>query len=47
MTKILAVYEAEGQAEMEWFKGCKSGPWKPCTERCQGEKGLCLYHLQS
>ena len=33
MAKILVVYEDEGQAEVEWFKGCKSGPWKPCIAK--------------
>ena len=37
--RFLLFTEAEGQAEVEWFKGCKSGPWKPCTVRPQGEKG--------
>ena len=29
----------EGKVELQWFKGCKSGIWQPCTIPALGQRG--------
>lgn len=38
LAEILKVDKENAQAEVHWYKGCKSGPWKPCTIRSQCDK---------